>query len=158
LDPGFDWTPSDRERDQRLPAQPAFGLLRAVLGPPPEQTFDIRVSSRISVEPQKNRMRFASMVLDAEVVPIESSPLHGERLSRLMEHSPAALVTRALAAQTGEPLLVLATPVAMIVFGAARGVARGLDAGLEAKVLELLGVKQRDASERRRSHGRQTEE
>ena len=93
---------------------------------------------------------FAQYLAYAPVVPFESSPLAAQSLAELIA-SNAEEVTGALGrAATGDPLLLLAVPAGIIVCGAARGIGEALRIGLRARLLELMGVEDPEASGARR--------
>lgn len=83
---------------------------------------------------------FAQHLAFAPVVPVESSPLRNRSLSEIVTTSAGASIALGSYAATDEPLVLLATPLLIIVCGAAEGIGQALQIGLRSLLLNLMGV------------------
>jgi hypothetical protein len=84
---------------------------------------------------------FASYLIDEELLPFRTSPITGRSIVELVTKRSAGgagAIVGWFAVSTDHPLLILVVPAAIIVGGAATGVARGLEEGLHQRVLELV--------------------
>jgi hypothetical protein len=91
---------------------------------------------------------FVRAVIFEDVVPFEESPLDLTSIAHLVQTASGvgigAYAGFVVAGPT--PLLFIALPVGMLIGGSAAGIARALEAGLEYRILRLMGVPE--------SHGR----
>jgi hypothetical protein len=83
---------------------------------------------------------FVSALAFGEMVPIEESPLRPTSLASVVSIATATSGTAAVAHVSGEPLLLVLTPVMVIVMGAATGISQALNVGLRYKLLRYMGV------------------
>jgi hypothetical protein len=81
----------------------------------------------------------AQYVAYSAVVPFEESPLSNQSLSALVS-GPAQVSAAVGWYTTGDPMILFMVAGAIIVVGAARGVARALEVGLEIGLLRLMGI------------------
>jgi hypothetical protein len=89
-----------------------------------------------------NYNEIALQIVNYAELPVKSSPLKGITLGALVGGGSATLLDLARPGVSLEEALVSVLVIAgtIVIFGASKGVARGLEAGLEQKILEKLGV------------------
>lgn len=90
---------------------------------------------------------FAQHLAYAPVVPVESSPLRNRSLAEIVTTSAGVSLALGSYAATDEPLVLIATPLLIIVCGAAEGVAQALQIGLRSLVLKAMGIEDPTAPE-----------
>lgn len=76
----------------------------------------------------------------APVVPFESSPLDAKSLAEIATASGGGATAAVGYAATGDLLVLLVVPAAIILCGAARGVGQALNIGLRYHLLRQMGV------------------
>jgi hypothetical protein len=114
----------------------------------------LTISGLEKIEMNENDVYFAEMLAFERMVLFENSPIEFESLAKLVTTaSGAAIGTYAgfvLAGPT--PLLLVAVPAGMILFGAAKGVADALEQGLRERLLKFL--RGREVKARRDTKGK----
>lgn len=87
------------------------------------------------------KVRLVAELLDTNFIPMESSPLSGVSLRKLIQ--TAMLVVTLPLSHIEAPVTVgalIVTPTSIVMIGAARGVGEGLEVGLKKLVSQYLGV------------------
>jgi hypothetical protein len=93
----------------------------------------------------EDQIKFAELLALAPVVPFENSPLGLDSIGSIITRTSGV----GLGAYAGfvvagnSPLLLIAVPAGMVIFGAASGVANALEQGLRERVLKLVRGKTR---------------
>jgi hypothetical protein len=83
---------------------------------------------------------FAQHLVFAPIVPVESSPLRNRSLSEIVSTSAGVSLALGSYAATEDPLVLIATPLLIIVCGAAEGIGQALHVGLRSLILKAMGA------------------
>lgn len=106
----------------------------------PRAARDAGFNLRILADLEPEATSFVKSALEDAWIPIENSPLSGERLAALASNSPIALgAGLGIYSAHDNPILVLLlVPAGIIICGAAVGISEALRSGLKQRVEDII--------------------
>jgi hypothetical protein len=104
---------------------------------PPETEEELAEFGTYVSRVEPRLVSFAARIATEPLVPVERSAPTGVSLNQIVNAGSASAVL-GYAGATDRPLLVVAVPVAIVVIGAAQGVAGGLQEGLHRRVVKWV--------------------
>jgi len=96
---------------------------------------------------------FAQYLTYAPVLPVERSPLEAATIAKLVSRAAAwgaGPIVGVMIAGGGSPMLLVWVPLAIIVFGAARGVGKGIEEVLRTLIIEHLAIRKKQKRKKKR--------
>lgn len=119
------------------PASLVGGIVATLL-PKEARDTDFNLKELVNLKPEATS--FAKAVLEDAWIPIENSPLSGERLAVLASSSPIALGAGLgiYAAHDNHILVLFLVPAGIIICGSAVGISEALRFGLEKRVKDMI--------------------